>query len=278
MARTRVLNTISTVERKLKEGRGQGMGQEYLPWLTVYEVPSRGRSTKIRGWKTKREHHLFSDNELRYFFILEWSPRVTDIREQFPLLPVEEVQEIAHSKGINYPVDRKTREPLVMTTDFRITLNDGTEVLRSVKPRDELNSKRTIEKLEIERAFWATKGLDWGIVTEMQIPEEFAENVAWVHKARYLDGIDYMGQEMLFSVERALRRLISQDKTMPLALAANQVDIKLGLDEGLSLFIVKYLIANNFWNVDMYSRVNPGRPLSLLSVNERALSRGVDVS
>jgi len=61
---------------------------------------------------------------------------VIDIREQFPLLPVEEVQEIAHSKGINCPVDRKTREPLVMTTDFRITLNDGDEVLRSVKPRD----------------------------------------------------------------------------------------------------------------------------------------------
>ncbi|MFZ5643209.1 MAG: TnsA endonuclease N-terminal domain-containing protein [Bacillota bacterium] len=146
MARTRVLNTISTVERKLKEGRGQGVGKEYLPWITVYEVPSHGRARKIKGWKTQREHHLLSDHERRYFFILDWSSALTDIREQFPLLPVEEVQEIAQRKGISYPVDIKTREHIVMTTDFRITLNDGSEVLRSVKPIADLNSQRTIEK------------------------------------------------------------------------------------------------------------------------------------
>lgn len=93
-----------------------------------------------------------------------------------------------------------------MTTDFRITMNDGSEVLRSVKPIDDLNSQRTIEKLEVERAFWAAKGLDWGIVTGEQVP-----------------------------------KVINQNKSISLAVAANQVDIKLGLDEGLSLFIVKYL-------------------------------------
>ncbi|WP_233882598.1 hypothetical protein [Brevibacillus laterosporus] len=79
--------SISQIEKRIKEGRGQGYGREYIPWLLIQDVPSSGRATRIHGWKTNRFHHVHSDLERSYFYILEWSDIVTDIREQFPLLP-----------------------------------------------------------------------------------------------------------------------------------------------------------------------------------------------
>ena len=51
-----------------------------------------------------------------------------------------------------------------MTTDFLITIKDQTgttHVARTVKPSKELENERTIEKFEIERAYWESRGIDW---------------------------------------------------------------------------------------------------------------------
>ncbi len=46
-----------------------------------------------------------------------------DIREQFPLLPIEETIIIAEELGIKHPTDPNTGEPVVMTTDFLVTVS-----------------------------------------------------------------------------------------------------------------------------------------------------------
>src|SRR5262245_57707894 len=106
------------VEKRLKEGFGQGRGKTYKPWLVVQSFSSLGYVNRVLGWKTGREHHLMSEIELNFFFILEWSTRVVDIREQFPLLPVEETMAIAQALRIRHPTDTRTKQPLVLTTDF----------------------------------------------------------------------------------------------------------------------------------------------------------------
>ena len=75
----------------IQEGRGQGEGKEYKPWLTVQDFPSKGRVSRIFGWKTKRTHHFFTDTETRYFYLCEWEDDVLDIREHYPLFNCEEV-------------------------------------------------------------------------------------------------------------------------------------------------------------------------------------------
>jgi hypothetical protein len=35
----------SVIERRIKEGRGQGRGKDYKPWLVVQDVPSTGLAT-----------------------------------------------------------------------------------------------------------------------------------------------------------------------------------------------------------------------------------------
>jgi len=70
MARTKKEWTRAKFERYVKEGRGQGRGKNYQPWIKIQDFPSKGRVSRPPGWKTNREHHLFSDNEKRYFICL----------------------------------------------------------------------------------------------------------------------------------------------------------------------------------------------------------------
>ena len=43
------------IDRRLKEGRGQGRGAEYKPYLRVQDAPSQRLATRIGGWKTGDE-------------------------------------------------------------------------------------------------------------------------------------------------------------------------------------------------------------------------------
>ncbi|MGP7816533.1 TnsA endonuclease N-terminal domain-containing protein [Niallia sp. 01092] len=54
---------------------------------------------------------------------MEYSGFIVDIREQFPLLPIEETIIIAEELGIKHPTDPNTGEPVVMTTDFLVTVS-----------------------------------------------------------------------------------------------------------------------------------------------------------
>lgn len=87
MAKKQYWNSEVKNERWIKEGRGQGVGNNYKPWFSVRDVASEGRSHRVYGHLTNRTHHLLSDLELATFLLLQWRPTTTDIREQFPLDP-----------------------------------------------------------------------------------------------------------------------------------------------------------------------------------------------
>lgn len=72
--------TENKIKKWLKEGRGQGIGIDYKPWLVVQDVPSEGRSHGERGIKIPRQYTFLSDLEDRFFNALEYSPHVVDIR------------------------------------------------------------------------------------------------------------------------------------------------------------------------------------------------------
>ena len=105
------------IAKRIKEGRGQGSGANYKPWLRIHEVPSQGLSHRIYSFKTKRTHHLLSNLELGVFLTLDWMDHVQDIREQYPLLRDETI-EIASTNGIKHPNIRGINQ--VMTSDFLI--------------------------------------------------------------------------------------------------------------------------------------------------------------
>lgn len=162
MAKRERKSDRKVIAQRRKQGRGQGKGADYQPYLRVQDVPSQGLATRTRGWKTGREHHFLSLLEWHYFFLLEWSPLIVDLREQFPL-DLDETYAIAADLGIRHPTDPRTREPVVMTTDFVNTVHRpvGTiEQARTLKYAKDLASPRVMEKFEIERLYWAAREID----------------------------------------------------------------------------------------------------------------------
>lgn len=241
------------IQKHIKAGRGKGLGKDYKPWLEIHEVPSEGRSSRIHGWKTNRLHHFLSDNEKKYFFLLEWADNVVDIREQFPLLEREIVQQMAEDAGIEHPKDRETGTLLVMTTDFIITLKSGNkiiEIARTIKPSGSLDEKRTIEKFEIERRYWTAKGIDWGIVTEKELPNDFVANIEAIHKSYWLEDDNEIHRNHLNYIVGRLTSLITQND-VPLTEITAILDYELNLPPGVSLKVFKYLIARKEILVDM---------------------------
>lgn len=148
------------IDKMIKEGRGTGIGSEYKPWIRIQDISSLGRSTRLKGIKTKRQHEFLSDMERDCFYLLEFSDEVEDIREQFPLLPIEDTLLIAKELGIEHPKNPETGEFIVMTTDFLISVshnNETYEVARTIKSKDDLMNRRIIEKFYIEQKYWESK-------------------------------------------------------------------------------------------------------------------------
>lgn len=267
MAKRKRVTSLKSIERRIKEGRGKGCFSSYKPWLTIHDVASHGVVTRIRGWKTGRLHHLFSENyELAHFYQMEWDPEVIDIREQYPLLPLEKTLLIAEKLGIKHPRDPKTQLPIVMTTDMLLTIKEGDEfryVAHTIKPISKLN-KRVIEKFQIEKEFYKDLGIYWALITENEINYELVKNVEWIHSARFIEDLnDPITYGLIMEVHSDIySELVKGDK--PLAKVTLEMDIKLGFPKGTCIQIVRYLIANRFWEVNMNKKIQPAlEPINL---------------
>lgn len=241
-------------ERYIKEGRGQGELGNYIPWLKIQDVSSDGNVSRLIGWKTKRQHEFLSNLERDYFLLLEWADDVVDIREQFPLKDTVTFR-IAEEKGIAHSIDNITKTPIVMTTDFFITVikNKQKEYLaRTVKPSGFLEDNRVIEKFEIEREYWKQNEFNWGIVTEKEIYGGLTDNILWIHKFYYLDEQDDIDSASLF-----LSILLSKkDKNEKVIEICNKFDGDYHLDAGSSLNYIKHFLARKYILVDMNKKIN----------------------
>lgn len=65
----------SKYRRYLAEGRGQGELSEYVPWVQIQDFPSKGIVSRVKGRTTGRVHHLVSNLELWYFYLIDWSEK-----------------------------------------------------------------------------------------------------------------------------------------------------------------------------------------------------------
>jgi hypothetical protein len=204
--------------------------------------------------------------EWRFFYSLEWPRRVVDIREQFPL-DLEETLAVANELGIRHPRDPKTKETVVMTTDFVVNERNGIqEDVRAytVKYAKQLASRRVMEKFEIERVYWVRRNVVWRIVTERDIPLELVSNVEWIHSHRALSSLAPLSQSTVDDVEAYLAPRWFFEAA-PLRTLADECDQFLSLPSGTSLSIVRHLIANRRVEADMNKSIQPETIVPLIS-------------
>ncbi len=253
MSRRRFRSTPQSIAKRIAEGRGKGVGPNYRPWHEVQDFPSQGVIHRPLGIKTGRVHHLFSDLEFKIFLIYDILIRILDIREQFPLLPLEETLEIARKIGVEHPTDPATGYPVVMTTDFLLKLKLGYEIVfhaRTVKYRKDLADPRVREKFRIERIYWRRRGIDWGYVTEEDAPPSLAENAAQIHPFFFLSDLQPLTEKDMRKIVFYLTGRVRREE-VPLSVIVSDSDQKFRLPPGKSFSVVCHLIARAVWRVDL---------------------------
>jgi hypothetical protein len=264
----------------IQEGRGQGEGKEYKPWLTVQDFPSKGRVSRIFGWKTKRTHHFFTDTETRYFYLLEWEDDVLDIREHYPLFNCEEV--IQNKAGLNFELfkDKDTGTPYILSTSFLITLKkpNGKIVYlaRSLKADYELERKSALERLEIERRYWQSQNIDWGIVTQKEIPVVKAKNIEWIHSSLYpADERGFTDEEVDYYCNAFIEKLAGSNTSI--RDFATRFDRLFNLDTGSGVYIFKHLIALKRIMVDMNKKIDLNDSTQSIEIIKQSLPGRVGI-
>jgi hypothetical protein len=245
------------LQRYIKEGRGQGTGKDYQPWVRISDYSSKGRASRILGIKTHRIHHLQSDNQLRAFLIYEFSSKTLDIRESYPLLDVMEVIDDKENLRFDKFCDKETGEQLVICTNFLLTVKepDGKEKLiaRTIKNTSELNKKITLEKLEIERRYWMQKGVEWKLITEKQFPRQCCKNIEWIRETLLEDGV--ADKE---SMSHVLLSYLLNNMETPIKELLNVFDKSEGVATGTGLYLFRYLIAKKDIRIYMKEKINLG--------------------
>ncbi|MBP1153958.1 MULTISPECIES: TnsA endonuclease C-terminal domain-containing protein [unclassified Paenibacillus] len=271
--------TEAKFERFLSEGRGQGKKENYRPWLTVSDIPSRGRSTRIFSRIANRVVHLLTDSQLRYFYLLEWNhnENLIDLNEQYPLLGMESIIDQLDDPLLKRLKDRDTNLPHVMLTTFLVTaINEqGKEYqfARTIKDAAELGKKATIERLELQRLFWKSRKVDFGIVTPNEIPVQRSKNIEWVLPALNIEDYGLTKTEMINYAEQLIDIISTTDN--PLNFVLTSFDRHMKVEVGTGLLVFRYLIASRRIRINMDIEIKLDKtPSEIGAIVQRSEGRG----
>lgn len=243
------------IRRYIKEGRGKGEFEQYQPWLTVRDVPSTGRVARIPGTKINRIYHTLSDLERNAFLIFEWSDKIIDIREQYPILDRDKTAEIADILGFKHPVYPNTKTKTVVTLDFLLTAKDKsgklTTYARSIKPSSELTDERTIQKLLIERQYFMQEGINWAVITEKEIPKVLANNLYDLRDSKlYISEID---QQLIHEINELF---LNQNPESKIIDSVVEIGRELYVSHEKVLKVLHYLVYNKKIRINLNEKLN----------------------
>lgn len=270
MSKRARINNSKVIARRLAEGRGQGRGVEYKPWIEIHDLASHGLANRVQSPLHGRECHLHSQLEADWFYAVHALPGIQDIREQYPL-DLEETLAIAQQLEIKHPTDPKTQEPCVATTDFLLTFRDGQRQVDkaiAIKFEADLASERVLEKLEIERVYWSARNIEWQILTEKELPRVLVKNMRWLITHLDLASSGEFNADSILNIRSLMEPEVAEG-TRSLAAIAGAVDDRLGLKAGASLCVARHLIAVGAWPVDLMVEINPARPVKLTSTGDK---------
>lgn len=189
--------TPALLKRFMRQGRGTGTYQDYLPWHRVgrSDPSSLGRS-HLMMWR-ERQRELLSDGEWVGLLFCTMLSNLLDVREQHMLSPEDGpfelalydvsyggrscpgTRSIAQRLGFKHPRvnGESTSSEWTMTTDQVLVMEQPSGQLEllavAYKPDGKTLTKRVRQLLAMEKAYWNARGVTWILIT----PELFAESV-----------------------------------------------------------------------------------------------------
>jgi hypothetical protein len=251
-----------------KKKNAQGNG--YYSFITTQDIKSEGSKNRSPDFEhPHRDRNFLSLNESFFYLMLLFDPRITSIKEQYPLLEVERTQYIAKELGLKHPTYPYSRNvPVVMTSDFFCETIFRKQVVYSVKDErafveDELKVKYQKNQV-IEKTFWESQGTNWHLIRSDQIKNIFSENLEKIIvDLRLNDELTLMfNQWIMFVMSHWLKFNIEPithlfDKTVSL--------FDVSYEQATSLF--QHAIWHRFLKVDLRKRLNYRYSLSDLGAS-----------
>jgi hypothetical protein len=266
--------TPERIISRYKAGYGQGDGLSYRPWLGVNDVPSHGVTTHLMGRKTHRMHVVFSNLERHALLVAQWLDDVVDLREQYPLWPLDETIAIAEDLGVRHPTHPKG-DLVLMTTDILLTRSRTAGTLLepiTVKPESELRNDRVLEKLEIERVYWERRGSTLGIVTEAELPAGLVGNLEWIDEYHEIT-TETLCAAAIANAEDYLFAYLRDNPTVALNELCARADNRLGHRHGTCLIVVRHALSRKRWTVPLASKIEPHLPMPSAALRPRVAKR-----
>lgn len=229
--------------------------------LKVSTFSSLGRSSRIYSYKTKQIHHLLSDNQLRFFLLLEWSDKVIDIKSNVYMDNLqqylsEEMEYLRLDKFMN----KENGKIYDLYTSFLINVDKDThmeDIAISIKNSSNLNTKTTIEKLEIERRYWRSKGIKFYIITDKEINKIEVDNISWCRET-LIDKSIKDKNKLALELYNFIKIYNDEILNDILHLFDSINDIK----TGTALFMFRYLIAIKKIEINMKEKLILDKPIS----------------
>lgn len=274
MARSRYKWTEAKIRKWVKQGRGQGAGADYLPWLCVSDVPSRGFSHRVWGELTHRIHHLLSYLEYQVYLWCLLQGEICDIREGYPLNR-EDTRRIANRLGISHPRYPTTRIDVVMTTDLLLTRPGfpAAYIALAVKPSDQLSDPRVVEKLAIERAYWLERGVTFYVVTEKELPQVVLHNFERNRFALNLTMHPSFSVEQARAIQRQLLRFLLLRLDATYEHFCTEFDSLLHLATGDTHYLLTNLMGHGVLTFNMNRAWDVSLPMREVRVSQEALNK-----
>ena len=171
-----------SAKKKIEQGRCQGYGPDYIPFIKANEFPSTGTASIILDPFEGRQVHTLSTAETMFYWSIRMDPNILHIREQF-LLDRETIAMIRDKMGLK-------KLDVYCTTDFLIDYADGEQraysIKYSVKDFDRTSMRyrgreyaldSMIDRQKMEYLYWKLRGVPFAIVTTEDMDRFKAANV-----------------------------------------------------------------------------------------------------
>ena len=140
----------------------------------------------------------------------------------------------------------------------------------------ELERKTALERLEIERRYWQSQNIDWGIVTQKEIPVVKAKNIEWIHSSLYpVDERGFTDEEVNYYCYAFIEKLAGSNTSIRNFTV--HFDRLFNLDTGTGIYIFKRLIALKKIMVDMDKKIDLNDSTRSIEIINHSLTERVRV-
>ncbi|WP_341318483.1 hypothetical protein WN982_25960 [Paraburkholderia sp. IMGN_8] len=249
---------------RVRRGLGIGSRTSYRPWKNIQNSGTKGTVACVHGILVDRRYEILDDRARTYFFLIERSRHIADIRETWPILDIDSTLRLSQKFKVNHPRHDIFPEPL--SVDFLITETGPADVrYRAVALVGCHHMSIRDRRLKQVQQQWCNDhDIDWTLVDTSQLDRTVLDALRFVrawYRHRYVpDGriADLFAENFMAQYQNNL----VLDDLVELA----RKKLRIRADTALDLF--RFCAWSHRIPVSLTDRIAKNRPVVLRKVND----------